>query len=68
VLPPDEDPEAFRWPSLADAVADVTGLDGDTMHRLAKALIRDGVRLVWMLDADHHERNLRVIAKPAGAP
>ena len=39
VLPPGEDPEAFRWPAL-DALVLVPGdCDGDTVRRLVVALL-----------------------------
>ena len=62
VLPADTAPEALQWPPVADLVGVVTGLPGETVHRLAHALVRDGVRLAYLLDAEHHERNLRVKA------
>jgi hypothetical protein len=70
VLPPGEDPESFRWPPLPDLVADITGLGADETRRLAHALVRDGVLLAYLLDAEHHERDLRVVATigTGGAP
>ena len=63
ILPPGSDPEGYRWPRVRDLVADVTGLPGDTARRLANALVRDGVRLAYLLDRGDSARNLRVIAK-----
>ena len=67
VLPPGTDPASYRWPALPDLVVDMTGLAGEAVQRLARALVRDGVGLAYLLDADRHERDLRVVAK-AGSP
>lgn len=67
LLPPGDDPEAYRWPPVRELVAIVTGLPGDTLHALARALVRDGLQLGYLLDSEHFERSLRVIAK-RGAP
>lgn len=67
VLPVDAIPELIRWPQLRNLVADATGLPGGTLHELARALVRDGLYLGYLLDRDHPERNLRVIRK-RGAP
>jgi len=63
LLPLGDDPEAYRWPLVCELVANVTGLSGDNLQRLARALVRDGCRLAYLLDANRRERNLRVIAK-----
>lgn len=63
LLPLGDDPEAYRWPPVRELVANVTGLSGDNLQRLARALVRDGCRLAHLLDAALPERNLRVIAK-----
>lgn len=63
VLPADTDPETFRWPPVRELVANVTGLPGGTLQALARALVRDGMTLGYLLDADHPERSLRVVAK-----
>ena len=63
VLPLDKDAEAIQWPPVLNLVANVTGLPGGEMQKLARALVRDGVRLIYMLDVSHPERNLRVVAK-----
>ena len=69
LLPPGADPEGFRWPRVRDLIADVTDLPGDTTRRLAHALVRDGVRLAYLLDRDDSTRNLRVVARrPWGTP
>lgn len=65
VLPVDADPEGFRWPEVRSLVANVTGLPGETLHALARALIRDGCRLAYLLDANCPGRNLRVVARKA---
>lgn len=67
VFPVDASPELIRWPPVRNLVADVTGLPGGTLHELARALVRDGLYLGYLLDRDHPERNLRVIRK-RGAP
>jgi len=67
VLPVDVDPASLRWPPLRSLVVNVTGLPGGTLHVLARALVRDGCRLAYLLDTTHAERNLRVIAKRGGA-
>lgn len=66
VLPMDADPLALRWPRV-ELVANITDLRGDLVQALARALIRDGCRVAYLLDANDSARNLRVIAK-AGAP
>jgi len=63
VLPVDADPAEFRWPPIRNLVANVAGLPGATLHALALALVRDGLVLGYLLDADHPKRNLRVVAK-----
>lgn len=67
VLPVDANPELVRWPPVRDLIANVTGLPGDALHALARSLVRDGLHSGYLLDADHPERNLRVIRK-LGAP
>lgn len=62
LLPPGDDPEAYRWPPVRELVAIVTGLPDDTLHALARALVRDGLRLGYQLDSEHFERSLRVVA------
>ena len=63
VFPLDASPELIRWPLVRNLVADVTGLPGGTLHELARALVRDGLYLGYLLDSNHPERNLRVIRK-----
>ncbi len=63
VFPVDASPELIRWPPVRNLVADVTGLPGGTLHALARALVRDGLYLGYLLDSDCPERNLRVIRK-----
>lgn len=63
VFPVDADPESFRWPPLRNLIVNVTGLPGGALPAIARALVRDGLLLAYMLDADHPERNLRVVAK-----
>lgn len=63
VLPVGEDPQALRWPPVRELLADVTNLPGQTVRTLAIALVRDGVRLAYLLDSLHHERSIRVIAR-----
>lgn len=67
LLPVDVDPEALHWPPVRNLVGNVTGLPGGTLHALARALVRDGLILGYLLDADYPERSLRVVAK-RGAP
>ena len=67
VLPVDTNPEAIRWPPLRDLIADVTRLPGDQVAALARALVRDGCRLAYLLDAECPERNVRVIRRRAGS-
>jgi len=67
VLPVDVNPESIRWPPVAELVANITGLPGGTLHALARALVRDGLWLGYLLDAEHPERNLRVIRKRSTA-
>ena len=66
VLPVDEEPEAFRWPPLGGLIANITGLDGELVRRLGACLIGSGVRVAYLLDADHAERGIRAVA--GGAP
>jgi len=63
VFPIDASPEMIRWPPLRNLVGDVTGLPGGTLHALARALVRDGLVLGFLLDRDYPERNLRVVRK-----
>lgn len=63
LLPLGDDPEAYRWPPVHDLVANVTGLSGNHLQRLARALVRDGCRLAYLVDVALPERTLRVIAK-----
>jgi hypothetical protein len=63
LLPLDADPAEVRWPPIENLVANVTGLPGDTLQALARALVRDGMRLGYLLDQEHPERNLRVVAE-----
>jgi hypothetical protein len=63
VFPVDASPELIRWPTLRNLVGDITGLPGGTLHALARALVRDGLVLGYLLDRDHPERNLRVVRK-----
>ena len=67
VFPVDASATLIRWPPVRNLVADVTGLPGGTLHELARALVRDGLYLGYLLDRDHPERNLRVIRKPEAA-
>lgn len=60
VLPPGDDPKSYRWPPLEDLVGRVDGLPGDRLEALARALVRDGVKLAYLLDAEHFDRSLRV--------
>lgn len=66
LLPPGANPLAFRWPPVG-LVGNCTGLPGAALHALAEALVRDGVPLAFLLDDEHSERGLRVVAK-RGAP
>ena len=63
VFPVDASPELIRWPPVRNLVGDITGLPGGTLHALARALVRDGLFLGYLLDRDHPERNLRVVRK-----
>ena len=63
VLPYGENPEAFRWPRVPDLLGNITGLPGDEVQRLARALVRDGCRLAYLLDNGQPERSVRVIAR-----
>jgi len=63
VFPVDASPELIRWPSLRNLVGDVTGLPGGTLHALARALVRDGLIVGYLLDREYPERNLRVVRK-----
>ena len=65
LLPLGDDPEAYRWPRVRELVVNVTGLSGNNLQRLARALVRDGCRLAYLLDVALPERNLRVVAKQA---
>jgi len=67
VLPVDVEPATLRWPPIRNLVADITGLPGGTLHALARALVRDGLYLGYLLDRDHPERNLRVVRKRSAA-
>jgi len=67
VLPPGTDPASYRWPALPDLIVDMTGLAGEAVQRLARALVRDGVGLAYLLDAEHHARDLRIVAKAGAA-
>ena len=67
VFPVDADPEAIQWPRVRNLVVNVTGLPGGTLHALARALVRDGLWLGYLLDVDHPERSLRVVAKRGDA-
>lgn len=63
VLPYGENPETFRWPCVRDLMGNITGLPGDQVQRLARALVRDGCRLAYLLDNEQPERSVRVIAR-----
>lgn len=63
VLPVDVDPLSLHWPPLRNVLANVTGLPGDAVRALARALVRDGLRLGYLLDSDQPARSLRVIRK-----
>lgn len=63
VLSPGAEPEGFTWPPVRDLVGNVTGLDGESVRALAQALVRDGVRLAYLLDASDPARNVRVVAR-----
>lgn len=63
VFPVDANPDTIQWPPLRNIVVNITGLPGGALHELARALVRDGCRLAYLLDADHPERSLRVVAK-----
>lgn len=65
LLPRGDDPETYRWPPVRELVANVTGLSGDNLQRLARSLVRDGCRLAYLLDVALPERSLRVVAKQA---
>jgi len=67
VFPVDAIPELIRWPPIGELVANITGLPGDTVCALAHSLVRDGVRLAWLLDADDSKRALRVVRKREAA-
>ena len=67
VLPLDTDPTAIHWPLVRNLLVNITDLRGDLVRALARALVRDGCRLAYLLDANDSTRNLRVIAK-AGTP
>lgn len=60
LLPLGDDPEAYRWPRVA-LVGNITGLPGDMLHALSRALDRDGCLLAFLLDSSHHERDLRLV-------
>lgn len=49
LLPPGTEPLALRWPACP-IVADITGLDGATVRKLAEALVRDGATLAFLTD------------------
>lgn len=66
ILPPATSPLSLRWPRIPDIVGEIAGLDGSTIEELAVALVRDGVRVAYLLDADRPERNVRVLAKRRG--
>lgn len=63
VLPIDADPLALVWPPLTNLIVDITRLPENAVQALARALVRDGLRLGYMLDRDRTERNRRVIRK-----
>jgi hypothetical protein len=63
VLPPGENPLELRWPRLSDLVADIRGVDGQTVRDLGTALIRAGARLVFAIDADNPDRSVRFVRK-----
>lgn len=63
VLPAGQDPKALRWPPVRELLADITNLPGETVRTLANALVRDGVRLAYLLDSVHHDRSIRVIVR-----
>lgn len=67
VLPPGDDPDAYRWPRVLNLVGNITGLPSEQIPRLARALVRDGCLLAYLLDAAHPERNMRVVAKRSAA-
>jgi hypothetical protein len=66
LLPPYIAPLDLRWPRLSDVVVDISGADGQVIRELANALVRDGAHVVYMLDPQKPERNLRVIRKRSG--
>lgn len=62
VLPINGNPLAYIWPPLRDVVCLVSGLPGDDLRRLARALVHDGCKLAFLLDATNSSRNLCVKA------
>lgn len=65
VLPLGTDPDSLRWPSIPSLTANITGLPGDVVRSLAHALVRDGVRLAYLIDGVRSERSLRVVCEEA---
>ena len=63
VFPVDASPELIRWPPVRNLIGDITGLPGGTLHALARALVRDGLLLGYLLDRNYPERNLRVVRR-----
>lgn len=61
VLPVGADPALYTWPPLSNLLVDITGLDGRTVQALARALVRDGLILGYLLDRNHPERNFRAV-------
>ena len=57
VLPQDADPAGFRWPAVPALVVEITGMEGDRAQRLVAALIRDGVRMAALCDAQQAARS-----------
>lgn len=64
LLPVGADPLALRWPACP-VVADITGLDGATVRKLAEALVRDGCELAYLIDLTDSTRSIRLLAETA---
>lgn len=62
LLPPGTRPADLTWPPIP-LVADVTGLAGDELYELAKALARDGCELAFLIDRQTPSRTVRLIAE-----
>ena len=64
LLVPGDDPAAIRWPG-GTPIVDITAAPADTVHALARALMRDGVTHAVFIDTRTPARSFHAKAQPA---